>query len=215
MPAMIFPPTPVDGQEVTQPNGKRYKYNAAKARWEVVPASLLSGGLVPLESIEITSGNNALILLDIANYAGFEVHIHRVRSVSGSVDMAIRTSADGGATFAGQLGDYAIANVGGQSSPAGPFGDGDMSTAEIKAIYNLDASSNAGGIIRVMNPGKANALTSFLNAYFYPRNNNTIPVTGLNSGHRRAFEVNDAMLLFLSSGNFIYLEYTLYGIRGA
>ncbi len=40
MAAMIFPAAPADGDTILQPNGKTYIYNAAKARWEFVPAAI-------------------------------------------------------------------------------------------------------------------------------------------------------------------------------
>ncbi len=212
MPAMIFPPTPTDGDEVTQPNGKRYRYNAAKARWEIVPGAVGTGGdFIALLTGSVTTGNAISVVLNIVNYRSFIWDIETYANVTNATKALLRTGSDGATADAGAA-DYRwsqITGTGGNAASAGSDGD--------SGITVMDAAGSATfhhAKFYITNPA-ALENTNITGEVFGNAAGGDPTAYKLDFGGSRLDSLATNFLEFsLSSGNFSLARYTLYGLKG-
>ncbi len=213
MPVMIFPPAPVDGQEVTQSNGKTYIYNAAKVRWEVVPAALLSGGLVPLETISVSNAAKISAALDIVSFVGFMIDVIDFVAAIGSTNLHMRTGSDGTTPDVGAA-DYSWVYNLSQITAPNPGTLGDNASAFIRLTNAISSTGDDDLVskIHIINPSTNNIYTQIQHVITYAANN-YIHVEG--SGRRTVNTPVNYFELFADSGNIATATMRIYGLRGA
>jgi len=211
MAAMIFPPAPSDGQQITQPNGITYTYSAVKARWDAKIGD--AGGMVPIESGTLVNVPEADILLPQTLYPSFVVKLHAFRPVTDDSILRVRSSSDGGTTFDNGAGDYQHTRNGATTN-ASYFG-GSVSDNRIEIAPSLSDTSfwSLAGEINIEGASLAE-YTNFYGSVSY-RNSTGLSATQEFSGQRFQTLIVDAIRISMNTGNIALMDYTLYGLKAA
>ena len=147
-------------------------------------------------------------------YIGYLVVFTNIVPATDAVQLWLRTSTDGGATYDAGASDYRFArNI--VTDGAVQSGSGSTGATSIIMVSTVGSSANeqVSGWVRIARPSSA----SFAQVQFEASNYTSVPdfrhVSG--GGARVAAADVDAIQFLMSSGNIASGEFRLYGIRNA
>ncbi|MBC7603865.1 MAG: hypothetical protein H7255_14555 [Ramlibacter sp.] len=184
------------------------------------PAQLNGIGMVLLATATVVSASPAAVV-DFASaitsaYEEYELHIIDALPVTSGVAPWVRTSTDGGATFAASSGDYDWMNNRSTGSSATVTNGGTTATKLELSIPGVPSVTGTGvcGVIRFYDPGNTTSNKRFDWRISYagalPLGNQ---VTCVGSGARAAIADIDAIRFMFSSGSINSGKFKLYGVR--
>ena len=190
-----------------------YDASAAAVK-KVAPTNIRIGNLVLLDT-ELAASSATIDLTGITSaYEEYEVHLHNVVPATDNVALYLRTSTDGGSTFAASAGNYAYVLQGLDSGGTSRVANSSSATEIALAAAISSAATRGGysGVVRFFNPLGTSHNKQFLaNATF--AQSATLEVVNHATGHRLATADVDAIRFLFASGNIASGRFVLYGVR--
>jgi len=180
----------------------------------------IGGPLVFLsEQTASTSASIDFISGITSTYDEYEVHLHSVVAATNNTSLYLRTSTDGGSTFAASGGDYDYMTTGRNSSNAAEgeaaAGAGQMVLTFLGASDGVSSTANRGGfsgVVRFFRPSNTTHQKHFIfNGTYAQASGDSAHMFG--AGHRLATADIDAIRFLFSSGNIASGTFVLYGIK--
>lgn len=175
--------------------------------------STVSSGLVFLSTVDF---NNTTSTADFTLTSGYDAYMFVLGNVipaTDAVSFNLRTSADGGSTFASATDTYRYAYVSVEGSPP-------TSSATLGTSVNLaaDVGSAVGedgisGVVMVHFPNLVEKTIITYDISFQA--SNSVLVYQAGTGWRAAAEANNAIRFLFSSGNLESGSITLYGLKNS
>ena len=182
-----------------------------------------SGSMSDIPGIQkiATGSSTAVATLDItqtdsAKWKHYLLVIHNVAPATDAVSLFLRTSTDGGSTFAADA-VYSLAGTDVDNNvPTLTTRGGAGATAltlGLAASHGNAANEIGCGEIWILNPHDANTRTRILWQYSWIDTGGMYH-TDQSSGHHGANENTNAFRLLFGSGNIASIKWTLYGVPG-
>ena len=182
----------------------------------VTPAGLASlGGLVKIASGMVAAAATLDITsFDSTKYSNYRLVLHRVQSVTDIVGLYMRTSVDGGANFAATAYNWAGVTFFSNSTndPAGAPNDTSIHITGDAGLGNA-ASEVMALVIDILGMHDASVRTEFI-SHGSGVDSSGNYVMMIHSGQRGIEEANNAIRLFMNSGNISTMDWSLYAMAG-
>lgn len=175
----------------------------------------LSTGLVFLSTQTASSSATIDFTTGISStYEEYELHI--VNAVPATTSEAyLRTSTDGGSTFAASAGNYDCVNLTADGTTVATSTTGSTAfrlSGGVNSVLNTAARGGISGVVRFFNPAEATMDKRFTWQCGF-MNNSSVHEFVSGSGVRDATADIDAIRFMFSSGNIASGTFRLYGVK--
>jgi len=196
------------------------QFKLSRVKYDGTPQ--VSSGASGLVCLAVASASNSATInftsLIDATYPEYEIHFQNVIPASDGVDISLRTSSDGGSTFAATSGDYGFTQTG-TNDALTPIVGGSRTVTGItlsSAITGVSNTASYGGLSGKVVLIKPSGTASNKHFIFETQTaNSTTTGAAIGSGVRFNTAAINAVRFICSSGNITSGTFQLFGVRGS